>query len=247
MKNKRKPKFTKTKVLGSRTVIGIICLAVALVTCFGVAPVVNNISDGKSEIVRIVNPVVCGNQIREEDIEIVKVGSHNLPQEVIAKKQDVVGKFATVDLYKGDYLLPQKLASEVNGAQNILSALDGGQKAISITIGSFASGVSGKLETGDIISIITYSSKDGIVNTPPELQYVKVITSTTSGGVDKADVTDTSQPVTVTLLVNQEQAELLAKYEKTVSMHFTLEYRGDASVAQRYLDEQNRYFAERGE
>ena len=53
--------------------------------------------------------------------------------------------------------------------------------------------------------------------------------------------------MTVTLLVNQAQAELLAEYEKTSSMHFALDYRGDAAIAQQYLDEQSAYFAKAGE
>ncbi len=69
-----------------------------------------------------------------------------------------------------------------------------------------------------------------------------MITSTTSQGVDKSDVTDATQPVTVTLLVNQAQAEQLAYYEKTASMHFALEYRGDRATAQKYLDAQAQYF-----
>ena len=77
--------------------------------------------------------------------------------------------------------------------------------------------------------------KEKTTFTPPDLSYLRVITSTTSGGIDKADITDSSQPVTVTLLVNQKQAELLAQYEKTASMHFTLEYRGDTAIAQQYL------------
>lgn len=95
--------------------------------------------------------------------------------------------------------------------------------------------------------MIVYSSKDAFAYTPPELQYVKVITSTTSTGVDKADVINTTQPVTVTLLVNQEQAELLAQFEKTASMHFALEYRGEQTTAQQYLDRQNEYFNSKGE
>ena len=113
---------------------------------------------------------------------------------------------------------------------------------MSVTIGSFAQGLSGKLETGDIISVIVYSNKDAFAFTPPELQYLRVITSTTSQGVDKSDVTDATQPVTVTLLVNQAQAEQLAYYEKTASMHFALEYRGDRATAQKYLDAQAQYF-----
>ena len=41
--------------------------------------------------------------------------------------------------------------------------------------------------------------------------------------------------------------ELLAQYEKSASMHFALEYRGDAATAQKYLDRQNEYFASKGE
>lgn len=150
-------------------------------------------------------------------------------------------------MYPGEYLLPSKLTSDIGTATDIMESLDGSQKAISLTIGSFAQGLSGKLETGDIISVIVYSQKDGFAYTPPELQYIKVITSTTSTGVDKANIKDTTQPVTVTLLVNQAQAELLAQYEKSASMHFALEYRGDQTVAQKYLDRQNEYFKSGGE
>ena len=74
-----------------------------------------------------------------------------------------------------------------------------------------------------------------------------MITSTTSQGIDKADVIDHAQPATVTLLVNKAQAELLAQYEKSASMHFALEYRGDPEIANQYLEAQNQYFSEGGE
>ena len=117
-----------------------------------------------------------------------------------------------------------------------------GTKAISITIGSYALGFSGKLETGDIVSILVYDEEEDEMFTPSELTYVKVITTTTANGVDKADIEDTSQPVTVTLLVNAEQAEVLAYYEMHGDMHIVLEYRGDSETAQKYLDAQNKVF-----
>ncbi len=235
-----------THRIGNRTVIGIICIIMALAVCFGVAPLVNQISYAKTEIVRVTETITKGSQITENDIEVVKVGAFNLPGTVIKDKSEVVGKYTTGDMYTGDYFLPGNITSDINTATDILGSLDGEHKAISVSIGSFSLGLSGKLETGDIISVIVYSSKEGFTFTPPELSYIKVITSTTSQGVDKADLTDSSQPVTVTLLVNQEQAELLAMYEKTASMHFTLEYRGDAASAQKYLDIQDQYFAEEG-
>lgn len=196
--------------IGNRTVIGVICIVVALTICFGIAPLVNRLSDGKTKIVRLTRDISAGATITEADIEVVDVGSYNLPTGVIKDKAQVVGKCALSNLTKGDYLFPSKIGNDTNNAGRMLESLDENHKAISITIGSFALGFSGKLETGDIVGILVYDQVENRSYTPKELTYVKVITTTTSSGVDKADVEDKSQPITVTLLVNDEQAELLA-------------------------------------
>ena len=233
---------TGKSIFASRSFIGIVCIVLALIVCFGAAPVINRISDEKTEIVRMRNTVLKGTQLTENDIEVVSVGAYNLYEGVITDKSEVIGKYVTGDMYKGEYIFKEHITSDVNTANDILGSLNGEKKAISVTIGSFALGLSGKLETGDIISVIVFDSKDGYAHTPPELRYVRVITSTTSQGIDKADRTDNTQPVTVTVLVNKTQAELLAEYEKTSSMHFTLEYRGEIETAQHYLDIQEEYF-----
>lgn len=238
----KQKKTTHSHSLGNRTVIGIVCIVVALAICFGIAPLVNRLSDGKTEIVRIVKDIPAGATITEADIEVVEVGSYNLPQGIITDKASVIGKCALVGLTAGDHLLPSKLGDELSDANSMLTSLDGKHKAISVTIGSYALGFSGKLESGDIVGILVYDEAENRTFTPKELTYVKVITTTTSSGVDKADITDTSQPVTVTFYVNAEQAELLALYEKTADMHIVLEYRGDTQTAQKYLDAQNKVF-----
>ena len=90
----------------NRTIIGIICIVIALVVTFAVAPLVNKLADNRTDIVRLTGDVVQGHMISDTDIEVVTVGSYNLPTDVITKKEDVLGKFAAVDLKKGDYLLP---------------------------------------------------------------------------------------------------------------------------------------------
>lgn len=251
MKKKKQPaesfKQPYVRRLGNRTVIGIVCLLVAFGVCFGMAPLVSRASDAQVEIVRVRQTITKGSMITDGDIELVAVGAYNLPDSVLREKNDVIGKYATGDLYPGEYLLPANLTSDADNAADILESLGGDQKAISVSIGSFSLGLSGKLETGDIVSVIVYSNQMAEAYTPPELQYVKVITSTTSQGIDKADVTDHAQPATVTLLVNRTQAELLAQYEKSASMHFALEYRGDPEIANQYLEAQNQYFSEGGE
>lgn len=205
----KQKKAHASHTLGNRTVIGIICIVVALAICFGIAPLVNRLSDGKTKIVRLTRDISAGATITEADIEVADVGSYNLPTGVIKDKAQVVGKCALSSLSKGDYLFPSKIGNDTNNAGRMLESLDEKHKAISITIGSFALGFSGKLETGDIVGILVYDQVENRSYTPKELTYVKVITTTTSSGVDKADVEDKSQPVTVTLLVNNEQAELL--------------------------------------
>lgn len=238
----KQKKSSGSHPVGNRTVVGIICIVVALAICFGIAPLVNRLSDGKTEIVRLIKDVPAGATIAESDIEVVEVGSYNLPSAVIKDKNSVIGKCALVNLSTGEYILPTKIANDINNTQSILESLDTEHKAISISIGSFALGFSGKLETGDIVSILVYDDEEDKMFTPTELTYVKVITTTTSNGIDKENIEDTSQPVTVTLLVNAKQAEVLAYYEQHGDMHIVLEYRGDAETAEKYLDAQNKVF-----
>lgn len=238
----KKNKSIGSKPIGNRTIIGIICIVIALIICFGAAPVINTISNGKTEVVRVATPILEGTLITKEHLKIEAVGSHNVPANAITSMDEIVGKYAKSDMYQNDYIFSEKLTTDVTSASDMLEGLNGNKKAISVSISSYATGLSGKLQTGDIVSIIVYSDEEGECITPKELKYVMVITSTTSQGVDKADIKDNSQPATVTLLVNQTQAELLAQYERSGRMHFTLEYRGDSATAQKFLDKQEAVF-----
>lgn len=56
---------------------------------------------------------------------------------------------------------------------------------MSITIKSFANGLSGKLQSGDIVSVIAPDYKKlGATVIPPELKYVEVVSVTASSGYD---------------------------------------------------------------
>ena len=231
----------KTKKINNRTIIGIVCIVLALVVTFGVSPLVNRISDQKTDIVRIKNTIERGQQITANDLEIVRVGSYNLPDGIIKDGKSVVGKYATATLFAGDYLFSEKITGESNSAADILAALDGKKVAISVSIGSYADGLSGKLENGDIISIIIYNKEEYRSYIPAELRYVRVITTTTESGVDKDENIDDGKAITVTLLVTPEQAELLSQYESVTSMHFVLVYRGDKATADEYIKVQDDY------
>ena len=231
----------------NRTIIGIVCIVLALVVTFAVAPLVNKLSDSRTDIVRLKNDIVQGHMIQESDIEVVTVGSTGLPTNIITKKEAVVGKFAACDLKANTNLLQSMISDKSDSADDVFHTLDGKKQAISITISSFAGGLSGKLENGDIVSLVIFENETNEATIPGGLTYVKVITTTTAEGFDKDELTPNEDgtyelPTTLTLLVNPTQAKMLVEYENRGVIHADLVYRGDSKTAQKFLDAQDLYF-----
>ena len=231
------------KIFRNRTVIGVLCILLALIVCFGVTPLFSRSASEKTEIVRVTKDIKEGDEITAEMVQTVEVGAYNLPQNLMTDKKEVVGKYATADLAAGDYILSSKL-SAVPAAENAyLYNLDGKKQAISVTIKSFATGLSGKLESGDIVTVIVadYQGK-GETAIPPELQYVEVISVTASSGYDAntGEVVDEKElPSTVTLLVTTEQAKVLAELEQDSELHLALVYRGTPENAAKFIAAQD--------
>ncbi len=76
---------------------------------------------------------------------------------------------------------------------------------------------------------------------------MKVITTTTAGGIEQDDIVKNEDgsyevPSTITLLANAEQAKLLAGYEGSAAMTVALVYRGSPENAKKFLDKQDEYF-----
>ena len=231
------------KIFRNRTVIGVLCILLALIICFGVTPLFSRSASEKTEIVRVTKDIKEGDEITAEMVQTVEVGAYNLPQNLMTDKKEVVGKYATADLAAGDYILSSKL-SAVPAAENAyLYNLDGTKQAISVSIKSFAVGLSGKLESGDIVTVIVadYQGK-GETAIPPELQYVEVISVTASSGYDAntGEVVDEKElPSTVTLLVTTEQAKVLAELEQDSELHLALVYRGTPENAAKFIAAQD--------
>ena len=157
-------------IFKNRTVIGVICILLALVICFGITPLFNRGISQKAEIVRVTKDIHAGELITKDMVTTAEVGSYNLPSGLMTVKDNVVGKYAKADLAVGDYILAAKL-SEAPAAENAyLYNLDGTKQAISVTIKSFATGLSGKLQSGDIVSVIVADyPEDGETTIPAEL------------------------------------------------------------------------------
>lgn len=235
----------------NRTVIGIICMVLAVIITFAIAPVVNRLTSDTTTVIRLSDDVKQGAQITEDKIETAEVKTDSIPAGVIVEKGAVIGKYAASNLYAGDYFTSYKLTAEAYTADDVFASLDGTKVAVSITIDSFAAGLSGKLKNGDVISIIVTDKDTGNTSIPGALKYVKVITTTTAGGVDKDCVVQNDDgtyehPSTVTVLVSTDQAKLLAKYEDNSTIQTALVYRGNKDTANKFLSTQDEYLKNGG-
>ncbi|WNX84733.1 Flp pilus assembly protein CpaB [Agathobaculum sp. NTUH-O15-33] len=232
--------------LKNRTVIGVICIVLALIICFAVTPLFNQELAQKTEIVRVTKDIRLGDEITADMVKTVEVGGYNLPDTVVRNLDTVVGKYASADLAAGDYIIATKVADEPAAENSYLYSLDGTKQAISISVKSLAVGLSGKLQSGDVVSVIAPDyRKQGATVIPPELQYVEVIAVTATSGYDAntgeqagEDQEEKELPGTVTLLATPEQSKLLAELEAEGKPHLSLVYRGSRENAAKFVEAQ---------
>ncbi|MGI6497956.1 MAG: Flp pilus assembly protein CpaB [Oscillospiraceae bacterium] len=232
----------------NRTVIGVICIVLSLLICFAVTPLFNQSISQKTEIVRVTKPITIGEAITKDMVQTVEVGGYNLPEDVVRHTDTVIGKFASADLAPGDYIITSKIADAPAAENAYLYNLTGEKQAISVSVKSFAAGLSGKLISGDIVSIVAPDyKKQGMTVIPPELQYVEVIAVTAGSGYDAntgeqkeaEDEDEKELPATVTLLVTPEQSKILAELEADGTLHVSLVYRGSKENAVKFTEAQD--------
>mgnify|MGYP000977612798 CR=1 FL=1 len=230
--------------LKNRTVLGIACIVLSLLICFAITPLFNAGISQKTTIVHVTGDIRAGDQITKAMIKTVEVGSYNLPGNVVKSPDEAIGKYAKADLAAGDYILNTKLTDTPAAENAYLYNLTGAKQAISVTIRNFSQGLSGKLISGDIVSVIAPDfKKQGTTVIPPELKYVEVIAVTASSGYDtdigQPEDDEKQLPSTVTLLASPEQSKILAELEADGKLHLSLVFRGNKENAARFIKVQD--------
>ena len=75
--------------LNNRFIFGILSLVLAAVIAFVALPTIARQTNGKTEIVRITQPVLKGEKITSDNAEVVEVGGYNLPSNLAHSMEDV--------------------------------------------------------------------------------------------------------------------------------------------------------------
>lgn len=96
------------KLLKNRTVLGLLCIAAALLICFVLTPLLNAGMSKKTTIVRFTESVKAGEEVKKSMLQEIEVGAYNLPPDVLRSIAEAEGKYLTADVYAGDYLLAER-------------------------------------------------------------------------------------------------------------------------------------------
>ena len=239
-------------MLKNRTLIGIVLIVIAIGICFGISPLFSKLLDSKTNIVRLKNDVEQGTQIISGMLEVVEVGTLNVPENTITDPTLIVGKYTVTAMFKGDTFITEKLTDVVDNSDSLLRQLEPNETAMSVTIRSFANGLSGKLQQGDIIQIVSVDDDDDTATVYDELQYVEVLTTTASNGsddvyqdgkvnegaTDDGDDEGNELYATVTVVLqDRAQALRLAECENT-SLHAVFICRGNDELKEECLKAQ---------
>lgn len=233
--------------LNNRFIFGILSLVLAAVIAFVALPTIARQTNGKTEIVRITQPVLKGETITSDNAEVVEVGGYNLPSNVAHSMEDVEGLYVTAELAAGDYILTSKVSTVPVSSDVALNDIPSGKVAISLTVKTLASGLSDKLQPGDIIRIYHFLETAEEV---PELRFVKVLSVTDSDGInvdntkEPTEDEEPQQSATITVLASPEQARIITEMENDGVAHVALISRNNDQLAEELLAEQDRTLQE---
>ena len=242
---KKKEPFSLGKFFRNRVAMAIFCIVIAFVFAFVLVPILELQISQTTTVVCANADIRIGEILTADKLQLVEVGSFNLPVDVIKSISDVEGQYANAEMMNGDYVLAKKVSDSYVSDDAYLLNLPSGKMAMSVEVNGLAESLSGKLRQGDIVRLFTLLDNDEAVS-PGELQYVEVLAVTNSNvndvtnGINNIpDIDSVDKEIkTVTLAVNNTQAVALTALP---TVHFTLVYRGDVETRNIMLEEQDKY------
>jgi pilus assembly protein CpaB len=238
------------RILKNKFVVGILCILAGIFISFAALPSLQGNMQGSYEsIIRMKGTIQAGTQITADIVETVNV-PENLVHDGVKDISEAVGRYAKSGLYAGDYLTHEKISVLIEKENALTAGTEKGKMVVSVTIPSLASGVSGRLLAGDIVTVIalpkgdmnqslgveprTAVSGDAGVVVYPELRYLEICMVTAGDGADanvegKPEEKNTL-PETVSFYVNEQQALRLAELEQNSVIQLAFVARGEAAA-----------------
>ena len=214
----------------SRLYYAISCFLLAVVLLFLAVPLFTHRLYPKQQAIRVLHTMEKGEQLTDKDIEPITVGALHLSEGIALTEEDVIGRYAAVDLVAEDILFLSKLSQlplEGNLPKDILPE---GNTAQLMTLRMIEGSEYPVPETGDVIKINLFDKKWKDI---PELQFVRILSV-----VPPKKAEDT---VAVTVALNEKQQQYVKRQKKTV-FYASVIVRSNEELAEKLLVEQESFF-----
>jgi pilus assembly protein CpaB len=242
-------------IFRNKLFIGCVCILLAVLVGFVLIPSLNKQQTGTAVVLQIKQDIQEGDSISKNQLEPVVVPQLVAPKNAVKSIDEANGKLAAHDLYAGDFLTAGELATTQETLDAFRKGTAHNMHVIAITLPSLAAGLSGKLQPGDIVSVLSIPNANSLNRTldgtSPESAYqqsetepaaviwdelkaVEVCAVTTAKGKTPDMSADSPElPATVLLYVTDLQAERLVELEQTGRLHLMFVAR--SSDADKYL------------
>jgi pilus assembly protein CpaB len=160
-----------------------------------------------TDVMVAANDIQVGARIEERDVRIAKFPAGDIPPGAFAKRSQVMGRGVIVPIYKGEFIMPNRLAAE-NSGSGLPSLIPPGMRAVSVRVNDIVS-VAGFVTPGTRVDVLLTGTptSGGGPQTTTVLQNVAVIAAGS-----KLERTSTGEPQTsavITLLVSPDDAQRL--------------------------------------
>ena len=143
------------RFIRNKFMVGLLCIILGLAVGFLALPTtLKGTQPNQEKVIRLKSDISKGTYISDDCVETVTVSPEMLPDQALSQLPDPEMRYAVADLFAGDILTQTKLSDQLTMQDPILLATKKGMTVISITIPSLASGVSGTIEPGDVVSIM---------------------------------------------------------------------------------------------
>ena len=210
----------------SRLYYAISCFLLAVVLLFLAVPLFTHRLYPKQQAIRVLHTMGKGEQLTDKDIEPITVGALHLSEGSALTKEDVIGRYAAVDLVAEDILFLSKLSQLPLEGDLPKDILPKGNAAQLMTLRMIEGSEYPIPETGDVIKINLFDKKWKDI---PELQFVRILSV-----VPPKKAEDT---VVVTVALNEKQQQYVKRQKKTV-FYASVIVRSNEELAEKLLAEQ---------
>ena len=200
--------------------------------------VIAALRESRIEVMVAAEDLRVGAKLEEHDIRIIKIAATDLPPGAPRRRTDVVGHGVILPIFKGEFILPNRLAGKDAGA-GLASLIPRGMRAVSVRVDDVMS-VNGFVRPGTRVDVLlTVTLPRGERQTTTVLQNVNVLASGPS--LERDAVAEPQNTSVITLLIPLSDAPKLTLARSGMQHHEEIFFRANCQGhAARKRDRWNR-------